>query len=450
MNKEFGALLMLDLGRQVMVQNKLSIHVESGENHNTDENFYNFLLAQQNDDAAFIPKKFSYHNSFETYISQFVQAFSIDDVEKYDLYAHKNSKYLFYRFNDYIKAYGNSRQKIKHTRKMSDSIGMQKIGEESKQFLVEKIIHGIKFKNPYNIETEKKPEIIENVESNYKIARRVYQQLYVDISELSAEFIRSIDLLNLQDMDDDIKANSWGIKKISDVNNAEDFMTIFQTFYQLTGRLPLSNGLLVIPDGDPPPGENRVNMKSLYEMFKHTNSHGLVSVPFLGLIQYYLLKNDFSLIKNARTELYSNLSYITLSGAREFDFNAVSNLTARLSFLLKQATITNLKETEKSHRRDAYNINKGRLFEPKIEDPLDTVIEILDDPYAEHKKEMYPYVPPQVQTTDEIETETTLIDDEFTDLKTKYDEINDVATEQKKQQKITDLVDDVIDESNPF
>ena len=42
------------------------------------------------------------------------------------------------------------------------------------------------------------------------------------------------------------------------------------------------------------------------------------------------------------------------------------------------------------------------------------------------------------------------MDDEFTDLKTKYDEINDVATEQKKQQKITGLVDDVIYESNPF
>ena len=63
---------------------------------------------------------------------------------------------------------------------------------------------------------------------------------------------------------------------------------------------------------------------------------------------------------------------------------------------------------------------------------------------------MYPYVPPKVQTTDEIETETTLVDDKFTNLKTKYDKINDVATKQKKQQKITDLVDDVIDESNPF
>ena len=43
----------------------------------------------------------------------------------------------------------------------------------------------------------------------------------------------------------------WGIKKITDVNNAEDFMAI--NFHQLTGCLPLSNGLLVITDGDPPP-----------------------------------------------------------------------------------------------------------------------------------------------------------------------------------------------------
>ena len=98
-----------------------------------------------------------------------------------------------------------------------------------------------------------------------------------------------------------------GIKRIIDVKDAEDFMNIFQTFYQLTDRLPLSNGLLVIPDGDPPPGEKRVNMKSLYDMFKHTNSHGLVSLPFLGILQYYLERNDFSMIQDALTELYSKL-----------------------------------------------------------------------------------------------------------------------------------------------
>ena len=191
---------------------------------------------------------------------------------------------MFYCFNDYIQAYGNLRHKIKHTRKMLDTVGMQKIEKKSKQFLIEKIIHSVEFENPYFNEIEKNPEIIETVKSYYRVARRVYQQLYFDVSELFADFIRSTDLLNLQDMDNDIKANGWGIKKITDVNSAEDFMTIFQAFYQLTGLLSLLNVLLVIPVGDPPPGEDRVNMKSMYEIFRHTNSHGLVSLPFLGLI----------------------------------------------------------------------------------------------------------------------------------------------------------------------
>ena len=135
-NRELAAFLLSHLGRQVMASNRLSIHVETGdafyENHNTGENFYNFLIAQQNEQAAYIPKNFSYRNSFGMYISQFLQAFSIDDVEKYDLFAHKNAKYLFYRFNDYVKAYGSQRRKIKHTRKLKDSVGMQKVEEKSK------------------------------------------------------------------------------------------------------------------------------------------------------------------------------------------------------------------------------------------------------------------------------------------------------------------------------
>ena len=66
-----------------------------------------------------------------------------------------------------LMTYGNSRQKIKHTIKMLNSIGMQEIGEKSKQFLIEKIIHDNEFKNLYKIQTEKKSEIMKTVESNY-------------------------------------------------------------------------------------------------------------------------------------------------------------------------------------------------------------------------------------------------------------------------------------------
>ena len=104
-NREFGAFLLSNLGRQTMTQNRLSIHIESGDlfynNHNTGENFYGFHLSQQDNEAAFVPRKLSYHNDFESYIGTFLQACSIKDQEKLQLLAFKNSKYLFYCFNDF-------------------------------------------------------------------------------------------------------------------------------------------------------------------------------------------------------------------------------------------------------------------------------------------------------------------------------------------------------------
>ena len=137
---------------------------------------------------------------------------------------------------------------------------------------------------------------------NYRIAKRVYQQLYLDVAKLFAEFIRSLSSSELQDFDEDISANGWGIKKISEVSDAQELLKIFQDFYSLTGRLPLLNSLLVVPDGDAPL-EEKLNMRQLYDLFKNINSHGLVSLPFLGLIHYYLEENDRSLIKNGASEL---------------------------------------------------------------------------------------------------------------------------------------------------
>ena len=114
------------------------------------------------------------------------------------------------------------------------------------------------------------------IEVNYRIARRVYQQLYFDTAELFAEFIRSFSSFELQNMNDDIRANGWGIKNIREVSDSQELMKIFQDFYTVTGRLPLCNSLLVVPDGDAASGE-KLNMKQLYDLFKNTSFHGIVS-----------------------------------------------------------------------------------------------------------------------------------------------------------------------------
>ena len=90
--------------------------------------------------------------------------------------------------------------------------------------------------------------------------------------------------------------NGWGVKKINKVTDSEEMMKMFQDFQSLTGRLPLSNSLLIVPDGDAPPDE-KLDTKQLYDLFKNADSHGIVSLPFLGLIQFYLEENDRTLTK---------------------------------------------------------------------------------------------------------------------------------------------------------
>ena len=199
-------------------------------------------------------------------------------------------------------------------------------------------------------------------------------------------------------MDDDLKANGWGVKSVLEVENAFDFLCIFQMFYHHSGRLPLANGLLIVPDGDTPEGSEKVSLKLLYEMFKDTKSHGIVSLQFLCALNIFLGAN-ISLSKNALTELCCNLSFETLSGSRDFNFEAISNLTAEMSFQMKHSTLLNLKRKSEQAKKSSNGIKNSHEF---------------------------------FQDAETIEKETKQEDDDFIKTVIKFNEIDSAALEQKK------------------
>ena len=124
----------------------------------------------------------------------------------------------------------------------------------------------------------------------------------------------------------------------------------------------------------------------------------------------------------------------------------VSDLVARLSFSIKSYISLNEKQAKIERENLAKKINEGRIFTPKIENPLDDVMEIIDDPNVEHKKTTFPYVEPTVQLPDEIENIQKLIDDDYADLLNKIYRVNNVLKEQNKNKKVEDLIDDVLKE----
>ena len=56
---------------------------------------------------------------------------------------------------------------------------------------------------------------METIESNYRVARRVYQHLYYAIAELFFEYVQSMSTFEQQDIDEDMRIDGWGsVEKI--------------------------------------------------------------------------------------------------------------------------------------------------------------------------------------------------------------------------------------------
>ena len=61
-----------------------------------------------------------------------------------------------YKFNDWIESMGAEKNLIRHSSKVKDEIGLQKIEEKDKQFLIEKNYSRDRKKEPVHYKNRKK------------------------------------------------------------------------------------------------------------------------------------------------------------------------------------------------------------------------------------------------------------------------------------------------------
>ena len=59
---------------------------------------------------------------------------------------------------------------IRHSSKAKDVVGLKKIEEKDREFLIEKIVYSIEKENLYTFEVEKTPEIMQEIEKNAEFA----------------------------------------------------------------------------------------------------------------------------------------------------------------------------------------------------------------------------------------------------------------------------------------
>ena len=138
-----------------------------------------------------------------------------------------------------------------------------------------------------------------------------------------------------------------------------------------------------------------------------------------------------------------------MSGTNNFNFDVISDLVSRLSVTIKKSTLANRDWREKEDAEKAKEIIDTTIF-VELLDPFEQ--EIVDDLFKdlEHKKTKHPYVEPQVKDAQTIEPELHTTNSDFSKLKQEFDKVNNVMTEQKSQTGAINLIDDILDEDNPF
>ena len=86
-----------------------------------------FLLNQQDEAKQIIHTTLTYRDSFSNCLKYFLDDIDNKAVKKFDFFAYKNVKYLFYKFNDYLTFNRPNTVRVRHSRINENKIVMEEI-----------------------------------------------------------------------------------------------------------------------------------------------------------------------------------------------------------------------------------------------------------------------------------------------------------------------------------
>ena len=172
-NKIFLDYLSPKYGSRVLKRNKMKIHIELGQifidNQIKEESIYDFLCAQQDITKKILKVNVEIIDDFDYYVKE-VLANITDD--RYDMNSNSTSEFLFYHFNTFRQAQGQSFSEIRHSVIVDDGDALENLQNKNSQYFVEMLLFVASNQLGEFEETEK--DILEKTFDNLNYCKDFY------------------------------------------------------------------------------------------------------------------------------------------------------------------------------------------------------------------------------------------------------------------------------------
>ena len=406
-NKMFLEFLSSGFGKNILLKNKLKIHLKSGQFfHNniiTNESIYDFLLKQQDKTKKELLIEVPSGDDFEVYVRELLT--NVKDDE-YDLHTNSTAKCLFYFFNTYRSINRLNPLTIRHSQTVTDEEAISILQTNNWQYFVEQLLHianGEINLDDFDLDNDQEFEkynIIEKTSDNINYCREFYEEVFNDIAYFFQKMIKETPNEFLEPLKADLANEIYFTQNLKEIESHVELLKIFNRFCFKTGRFPGNSDFILVPAGVKPKFVktfDQISPVELNEKFQNGPSYGIAAVHFLAGLNIYF-GGEKKLSQDVMSELLYNLSYQVLS---------IDNKKKNIKF----EEIIKLNKNIKGLIRD---VNRPNIETVKFENAIDSSkdkVEAMEDEVVNNiltnKKVEFPidFKPPMPNTLTEIEND---------------------------------------------
>ena len=154
--------------------------------------------------------EFETSDNYDEYITGYFAPIKNINDNKYDMLINKNSKFLFYNFNDYLGTINKPLQFLRHTVISHDDYALTELLNRNWPDFIERILevsqNGLELMND-SINDKSENKIITDAIQNFKKVKELYMCLYNTVVDNLLEYLHNCPILEQEKIDEDLRLN---------------------------------------------------------------------------------------------------------------------------------------------------------------------------------------------------------------------------------------------------